>query len=149
MAKLATNDYLTNASTFHSLHAIARQVAPVASGGITSIDAPTFALHCLESPTGVKFFVTAKPRCEAGANAFLARVYEAYADYVLKVRERARALLRNLAAAVSTTITTCLARTSSVPFFVPQNPFYETDMPIRVKLFDVALDKALSDVSAA
>ena len=92
MAKLATNDYLTNASTFHSLHAIARQVAPVASGGITSIDAPTFALHCLESPTGVKFFVTAKPRCEAGANAFLARVYEAYADYVLKVRERARAL---------------------------------------------------------
>ena len=87
MAKLATNDYLTNASTFHSLHAIARQVAPVASGGNTSIDAPTFALHCLESPTGVKFFVTAKPRCEAGANAFLARVYEAYADYVLKVRD--------------------------------------------------------------
>ena len=31
---------------------------------------------------------------------------------------------------------------------MPQNPFYETDMPIRVKLFDVALDKALSDVSA-
>ena len=113
VAKLATNDYLTNASTFHSLHAIARQVAPVASGGITSIDAANFALHCLESPTGVKFFVTAKPRCEAGANAFLARVYEAYADYVLK------------------------------------NPFYETDMPIRVKLFDVALDKALSEVAAA
>ena len=52
MAKLATNDYLTNASTFHSLHAISKQLAPVASGGMAVVDAPTFSLHCLESPTG-------------------------------------------------------------------------------------------------
>ena len=30
--------------------------------------------------------------------------------------------------------------------YVLKNPFYETDMPIRIKLFDLALDKALKDV---
>lgn len=112
VAKLATNDLLTNASTFHSLHAISRQVAPVASGGISVIDCPTFSLYCFESLTGVKFFVTARPRAESPASAFLARVYEAYADYVCK------------------------------------SPFYETDMPIRIKFFDLALDKALKDTQA-
>lgn len=65
-------------------------MAPVASGGITSIDAPTFSLFAYESPTGVKFFLTARPKMEAQAQHFLARVYEAYADYVLKVRSGAR-----------------------------------------------------------
>lgn len=115
VVRLATNDYLTNASTFHSLHAISKQVSPVhGSGGITSIDAPTFSLHCLETLTGLKLFVTAKPgpRAEAAANAFLGKVYEAYGDYVAK------------------------------------NPFYETDMPIRLKLFDAALDKTLRELGA-
>jgi hypothetical protein len=71
---------------------------------------PPRALQCFESPTSVKFFLTARPRLESAAAAYLARVYEAYADYVLK------------------------------------NPFYETDMPIRIKLFDIALEKALKDV---
>ena len=114
MAKLATNDYLTCASTFHSLSAIARQLSPAGGGGgggLLSVDAPAFSLHCAEAPTGVKFFVTAKPRAEAAAAALLARVYEAYADYALK------------------------------------SPFYETDMPIRIKLFDLALDRALKEVA--
>jgi hypothetical protein len=50
-----------------------------------SIDASTFSLYALEAPTGVKFFLTGRPKMDATANAFLARVYEAYADYVLKV----------------------------------------------------------------
>jgi len=117
VAKLATNDYLTNASTFHSLSAIARQLAPVApaagAGGLASVDAPTFSLYCLETPTGVKFLVTARPRADAPARAaaLLARVYEAYADYALK------------------------------------SPFYETDMPIRAKLFDLALAEIVKSVA--
>jgi len=85
------------ASTFHSLHAISKQLAPVPSGGIQVVEAPTFSLHCLESPTGIKFFVTARPRTP-DVPMFLKKVYAFYSDYVLK------------------------------------NPFYEVDMPIRLKV---------------
>jgi trafficking protein particle complex subunit 4 len=85
-AKLSGNEVLMAASTFHSLHAISKQLAPVPSGGIASVDAPGFSLHCFESPTGVKFFATARPKVAAEAAAFLRRVYEFYGDYVLKVR---------------------------------------------------------------
>jgi len=95
--KLSGNEYLVLASTFHSLHAISKQLAPVPSGGITSVDAPTFSLHCLESPTGMKFFTTAKPNTR-DVHGFLRKVYEFYADFVLK------------------------------------NPFYELDMPIRLRV---------------
>ena len=71
------------ASTFHSLHAISKQLAPVPSGGITCVQAPAFSLHCLESPTGLKFFATARPETR-DVPAFLRKVYEFYADYVLK-----------------------------------------------------------------
>lgn len=62
-----------------------RQLAPVNSGGIHTVDAPGFSLHCFESPTGVKFFCTSNSR-PADAFAFLHKAYELYADYVLKVR---------------------------------------------------------------
>jgi hypothetical protein len=73
------------ASTFHSLHAISKQLAPVPSGGIQTVHAPAFTLHCFESPTGVKFFATARPNAP-DAPGFLRKVYEYYGDYVLKVR---------------------------------------------------------------
>ena len=133
VARLAGgNEYMMTASTFHSLHAIAKTLAPVRSGGIEVVDAPAFSLHCFETPTGLKFFVTARTRAPAGAggpgapplspppppgvagvtppgevNAFLRRVYELYADYVLK------------------------------------NPFYELEMPIRTRLFDAAVESAV------
>ena len=91
------------ASTFHSLHAISKQLAPVPSGGITCVQAPAFSLHCLESPTGLKFFATARPETR-DVPAFLRKVYEFYADYVLK------------------------------------NPFYEIDMPIRLRLFEAHVE---------
>lgn len=103
-AKLSSNDAMRQASTFHSLHAISKQLAPVASHGIDIVEAPSFSLHCFESPTGVKFFVTAKPRTP-DVTSFLRKVYEFYSDCVLK------------------------------------NPFYELDMPIRVKLFDASVER--------
>ncbi len=96
-SRLAGNEYLLLASTFHSLHAIAKQLAPVPSGGLQSVEAPAFTMHCMESPTGIKFFATARPGTR-DVPAFLKRVYAFYSDYVLK------------------------------------NPFYEVDMPIRIKV---------------
>lgn len=78
------------------------------------VDAPAFSLHCLETPTGVKFFVTARPRTE-GVGAFLRAAYVAYADAL-------------------------------------KSPFYEIDMPIRMRLFDHAIDtqaRSLGLVGAA
>lgn len=83
--RMTGNEVLMGASTFHSLHAISKQLAPVPSGGIQTVEAPGFSLHCYESPTGVKFFCTSKPNATA-APPYLRKVYEAYADYVLKVR---------------------------------------------------------------
>jgi trafficking protein particle complex subunit 4 len=101
--KLGGNEYLTLASTFHSLHAIAKQLSPVQSGGINSVESVNFTLSCFESPTGIKFFVTSKPKTP-DVNGFLKKVYEYYADFVLK------------------------------------NPFYEIDMPIRIRLFDYSIE---------
>lgn len=97
LPKLDGNEYLRLASTFHSLHAIAKQIAPVESQGIVSVDAQNFSLHCYETITGMKIFVTAKPGTP-NVQQFLKKVYEFYTDYVLK------------------------------------NPFYEMDMPIRVRV---------------
>ena len=102
-SRLAGNEYLLLASTFHSLHAISKQLAPVPSGGLQSVEAPNFTMHCLESPTGIKFFATARPATR-DVPTFLKRVYAFYSDYVLK------------------------------------NPFYEVDMPIRIKKFDAAVE---------
>jgi len=82
--QLGGNDTLRLASTFHSLHAIAAQISPVAnSKGIDMMTTATFRLHCLQTLTNVKFFVTASPEA-ADLDAFLAKVYEFYSDYVLK-----------------------------------------------------------------
>lgn len=173
VAKLPTNDYLTNASKFHALHAIAKQLAPVLSGGITSIDAPTFSLYCLETLTGLKLFLTARPKMESTAQAFLGRAYEAYAEYALKVsRDPSRRLgecLQSHSALLPEARPipqrTCSPRLTDRchpnlhRFFLPthlcllnfrlQNPFYEADMPIRIKFFDVALERALRELGMA
>ena len=81
---LSTNDCLRLGSTFHGLHAIATQIAPIVSLGIETLETDTFKLQCFQSLTGAKFVVTATP----GTNELeilLHSVYEIYADYVLKV----------------------------------------------------------------
>lgn len=80
---LSTNDFLRLGSTFHGLHAIAAQVAPVASGGIESLETDTFTLFCFQTLTGVKFVVTASPGTP-DLDSFLRGIYDLYADYVLK-----------------------------------------------------------------
>jgi hypothetical protein len=109
--KLSGNDHLRIGSTFVSLHTIAKQLAPVQSGGIQVVESSAFSLHCLETPTGLKFFVTAAPKSQQSprpsaqiVSAFLKEAYRLYADFALK------------------------------------NPFYERDMPIRAKLFDHYMD---------
>lgn len=58
---LNTNDSLRIGSTFHSLHAIASQASPLQSPneGIETIEANPLTLKCLQTPTGIKFVVTA------------------------------------------------------------------------------------------
>ena len=81
---LPSNDALRVGSTFHSLHAIATQVSPVAGGGgIAEVETAQFSLRCLQSPTGVKFFATAAPGTR-DVEGYLRAVHELYADWVLK-----------------------------------------------------------------
>mmetsp|Transcript_26580 Transcript_26580/g.26828 ORF Transcript_26580/g.26828 Transcript_26580/m.26828 type:complete len:142 (+) Transcript_26580:17-442(+) len=80
---LSTNDWLRMGSTFHGLHAIASQVAPVVSNGIEKLETDTLKLQCFQSLTGVKFVITATPGTQE-LDILLQGVYELYADYVLK-----------------------------------------------------------------
>ncbi|KAJ0396981.1 hypothetical protein ATCC90586_008998 [Pythium insidiosum] len=92
--RLSSNDHLRLGSTFHSMHAIAvlclsmrvalSQAAPVASGGIESLETDTFRLQCFQTPTGIKFFITAALGTPDLDHA-LRTIYELYVDYVLKV----------------------------------------------------------------
>mmetsp|Transcript_10232 Transcript_10232/g.20047 ORF Transcript_10232/g.20047 Transcript_10232/m.20047 type:complete len:134 (-) Transcript_10232:206-607(-) len=83
-SRLGGNDTLRLASTFHSLYAIAAQISPVpGSSGIEVLQADSFCLHCFQTLTGIKFFVTADPGAK-DLETFLRSVYELYADYVLK-----------------------------------------------------------------
>ena len=52
--RLTSNDWLRLGSTFHSLHAIAAQVAPIVSGGIEKLETDTLKLQCFQTRTGLK-----------------------------------------------------------------------------------------------
>ena len=84
--KLSGNDSLDLASKFYTLHSIAAQISPVeGSGGIECLRVESFTLQCLQTPTGLKFFVTADPRTSSKIlKDFLDSVYLLYVDYVLK-----------------------------------------------------------------
>jgi hypothetical protein len=83
LPKLSSNEYLRVGSTFHSLHALAKQAAPVQSGGILSLDANTFTLRCLSTLTGMKFMILAAPGAPS-LQTVLEKIYSLYSDYVLK-----------------------------------------------------------------
>mmetsp|Transcript_253 Transcript_253/g.351 ORF Transcript_253/g.351 Transcript_253/m.351 type:complete len:153 (-) Transcript_253:72-530(-) len=105
---LDSNTWLRLGSTFHSLHAIAAQVAPVASSGIEQIETDAFKLRCFHTLTGLKFVLTAAAgQVHPSLDVVLRQIYELYSDYVLK------------------------------------NPFYETEMPIRIELFTSNLIKLI------
>ena len=48
-----------------------------------TLEASNFVLECLETPTGIKFFVTATKGCKH-LEELLAKVYVLYADFVAK-----------------------------------------------------------------
>jgi hypothetical protein len=81
---LEINDWLRLGSTFHGLHEISSQVAPVPSSGIQGIQTDLMHLECLQTLTGVKFVVTARPQGCPNLPALLKVVYSVYSDYVLK-----------------------------------------------------------------
>ena len=80
---LSINDTLRLGSTFHGLHAIATQIAPVVSSGIEKIETDSFKLQCYQTLTGVKFIITATPGT-TDLEGLLQNIYELYSDYVLK-----------------------------------------------------------------
>lgn len=82
--KMTTNEKIFLASMFYPLFAIASQLSPEPkSGGIEILEADTFKLHCFQTLTGVKFMVVAEPT-QIGLEILLKKIYELYADYVLK-----------------------------------------------------------------
>jgi len=82
--RMTTNEKMFLGSMFYPLYAIASQISPEPhSSGIQVLEAETFKLHCLQTLTGVKFIVICDPRLQ-GMEIILRKIYELYADYVLK-----------------------------------------------------------------
>ncbi|KAK9831411.1 hypothetical protein WJX81_002615 [Elliptochloris bilobata] len=85
IASNSLNDTLRLASIWHSLHAIAVQLAPAPGcTGIELLRADTFDLHCFQTLTGTKFLVVAEPDTPDVEALLRETVYDLYADYVLK-----------------------------------------------------------------
>jgi hypothetical protein len=81
---VSVNETLRLGSTFHGLHAIATQIAPVISLGIEKLETDTFKLQCFQSLTGVKFFVTAVPGTPDVESIFQ-EIYFLYSEYLFYV----------------------------------------------------------------
>ncbi|XP_055710359.1 trafficking protein particle complex subunit 4 [Phlebotomus papatasi] len=82
--KMTTNEKIVLASTFYPLFAIASQLSPEPkSSGIEMLETETFKLNCFQTLTGVKFILISEPS-QAGMEILLKKIYELYADYVLK-----------------------------------------------------------------
>ncbi|KAK0532791.1 hypothetical protein OC834_002061 [Tilletia horrida] len=83
---LTSNEYLILAGTLHSVSLITKQLNPVPnkrSTGLESLEADNFRMTVLLTATGVKFVLVSSP-AQHNANAILQKVYEAYADVVMK-----------------------------------------------------------------
>ncbi|KAG1741979.1 transport protein particle complex subunit [Suillus lakei] len=84
LAQLTSNEYLVLAGTLHGIHAITSRLSPTGSGsGAQVIEGETFKMTILLTATGTKF-VLLTSLAEATADSVLQRVYEAYADAVMK-----------------------------------------------------------------
>lgn len=102
--KLSVNDYLVLAGTFHGVHAITTRLYPLShdttpSGqraslsssvdrpdppsGIEVLETENFRLQCFQTLTGTKFLLFTEPQ-QPNVETILKRVYDLYADYVMK-----------------------------------------------------------------
>jgi len=84
LQKLSSNDYLVLAGTFHGVHAITSKISPQpSSSGIELLECDAFKIHCFQTQTGTKFLLITDPNHQS-AEIQLRRLYELYADYVMK-----------------------------------------------------------------
>ncbi|KAJ3160451.1 hypothetical protein HDU86_000785 [Geranomyces michiganensis] len=84
LAKLTSNEYLVMAGTFHGVHAITSRISPVpGSSGMELLETDTFKIFCFQTLTGVKFLLITDPS-QPNADATTRKVYELYADFVMK-----------------------------------------------------------------
>lgn len=113
LSSLNTNDYLVLAGTFHGVHAITRSLTPSAiystmqsssasasskSAATTALNPPAarpmpsglevlesalFKLTCFQTFSGTKFLLFTEPG-QANVDSVIRRIYELYADYVMK-----------------------------------------------------------------
>ncbi|KAF2836244.1 Sybindin-like family protein [Patellaria atrata CBS 101060] len=93
--KLSSNDLLILAGTFHGVHAITRSLTPHRwlpesesspagkATGIEVLESSTFRMQCFQTITGTKFLLFTEPH-QPNIDAILRRIYELYADYVMK-----------------------------------------------------------------
>ncbi|EMD38182.1 transport protein particle complex subunit [Gelatoporia subvermispora B] len=81
---LTSNEYLVLAGTLHGIHAITSRLSPTgSSSGAQEICGETFKMTILLTATGTKF-VLLTSLAEPNAGSVLQKVYEAYADAVMK-----------------------------------------------------------------
>ncbi|KAG2352884.1 transport protein particle complex subunit [Suillus spraguei] len=84
LAQLTSNEHLVLAGTLHGIHAITSRLSPTgSSSGAQVIEGETFKMTILLTATGTKF-VLFTSLAETTADSVLQRVYEAYADAVMK-----------------------------------------------------------------
>ncbi|EKM54459.1 uncharacterized protein PHACADRAFT_162843 [Phanerochaete carnosa HHB-10118-sp] len=79
-----SNEYLVLAGTLHGIHAITSRLSPTGSGsGAQVIEGESFKMTIFLTPTGTKFVLLTSP-IEPTAETVLQKVYEIYADAVMK-----------------------------------------------------------------
>lgn len=78
-------------------------------------------------PTGTKFLVISDPN-HANVDAVIRRTYEIYADYALKSG-------------------VCESLADKTWLIKSEDPFYSSEMPIRVELFESNLSKFIRSVN--
>lgn len=90
LTKLSSNDYLVLAGTFHGVHAITARLSPfgasaggMPSSGLEVMESEHFRMQCFQTLTGTKFLLFTEPQ-QPNIDVILRRVYELYADYVMK-----------------------------------------------------------------
>ncbi|KAH7889550.1 TRAPP complex subunit Trs23 [Phlebopus sp. FC_14] len=84
LAQLTSNEYLVLAGTLHGIHAITSRLSPTGtSSGVQVIEGETFKMTILLTATGTKF-VLLTSLVETSPESILQKVYEVYADAVMK-----------------------------------------------------------------
>ncbi|KAM5531727.1 hypothetical protein V8D89_014576 [Ganoderma adspersum] len=81
---LTSNEYLVHAGTLHGIHAITSRLSPTgSSSGAHVISGESFKMNILLTATGTKF-VLLTSLVEPTVDTVLQKVYEIYADAVMK-----------------------------------------------------------------